>query len=153
MYSSVLVALDGSEPAAAAIPYALEMAQAFAARLILLRVLLHDTAFGALSAEPGPLSLARREYDARRSQAEGYLESLKRSLGTKGVPVECLIRDGEPAATILETAGSLGQSLIVITAYGKMASLTRGGLGSVAKDVLREANGPVLLVRLCSNFE
>lgn len=138
MYSNVLVALDGSQAAAAAIPHALEMARAFAARLILLRV---------LPIASGAEHPAGREYDAQRSQAEGYLDSLKRSLRNRGVKIESVIGCGDPASVILKTARSLGRPLVVITAYGRTPPQISSDFGRVALEVLKEAAGPVVFVR------
>jgi nucleotide-binding universal stress UspA family protein len=145
MYTSVLVALDGSESAAAAIPHGVELAVRLSVQLVFLRVVpgaAGETHEGANSAPAG-----RRDRDARRSQAEGYLESLKRSLTPQGVKIEYLVREGDPAATILETARSLGQSPLVITPHGHRPPAQEGKFGAVAKEILRHAEGPVLLVR------
>jgi len=144
MFAYVLLALDGSRIAAAAIPAALEMSNQFQAPLVILRVV--------RPREPsdGRLGLAgpdlRREYDSRRSQAEGYLESLKQGLESLAPRVEVLVKDGDPAAVILETARQLESPLIVMTARGKSSSRKRVALGDVARTVLEGAAGPVLLV-------
>jgi nucleotide-binding universal stress UspA family protein len=138
MYTAVLVALDGSQSAAAAIPPGLELAQAFVTRLVLLKVL------PAVDVTDGS---GRRDYDALRFQAEGYLESLKRSLRTRGVRIECVVSGGDPASVILGTAESLGQALLVITAHGMAPPDPDGELGRVAQEVLRRAEGPVVVVR------
>jgi nucleotide-binding universal stress UspA family protein len=135
MYLAVLVALDGSRAAAAAIPPALEIARAFVARLVLMRVV------------PGKEASHQRDYEAQRSQAEGYLDSLKRSLETSGVEVESVVGSGDPASVILDTARSLGRSLVVITAYSRKLPPSNRDLGHVARAILREAEGPVVFIR------
>jgi nucleotide-binding universal stress UspA family protein len=137
LYSAVLVALDGSEAAAAAVPRALEAARAFLVRLVLLRVV------PPIGEEGSP----QREYYSLQSQAEGYLESLKRSLRTRGVKIESIVESGEPASVILSTAQSLGTPLVVITAYGRKLHNGSDDIGSVARAVLRDADAPVLFVR------
>jgi nucleotide-binding universal stress UspA family protein len=146
MYSSIIVALDGSESAAAAIPHGLEMAIRFSVQLVLLSVI-PGGAPGLGTSGVLPSASGGREHAALRSQAEGYLDSLKRSLRSSGVTIESLIREGDPASVILETARNLGDSPIVITPFGQRPSLPLGSLGSVADEVLRNAHGPVLLVR------
>jgi nucleotide-binding universal stress UspA family protein len=137
VYLAVLVALDGSQAAASAIPPALELAAAFEARLVLLTVVPAINTDGA----------RQRDYDAQRFQAEGYLESLRKSLGTKGVKIEALVRTGDPATEILAAARSLGRPLVVITAFGRTPPQADGDLGAVAQEVLHSADGPVVLVR------
>ena len=137
MYSAVLVALDGSEAAAAAVPRAVEAAQAFALRLVLLRVVppIIDEEIG------------RREQDARRAQAEVYVGSLQRSLMARGTKVEAVVESGDPAAVILKIARSLGSPLIVLTAYGRNLPRGQDNIGQVARKVLAESEAAVLLVR------
>jgi nucleotide-binding universal stress UspA family protein len=138
MYSAVLVPLDGSSSAAAAIPTALELARAFLARLVLLRV---------LPSREGDAEPHKRDDDAQRIQAEGYLESLKRSLRTRGVRIESVVSRGDPASVILGTATSLGPALLVITAHGMAPPQAEKELGRVALEVLRRSEVPVVLVR------
>jgi nucleotide-binding universal stress UspA family protein len=115
------------------------MAKAFTVRLVLIRVVPV-----ARDSNGGP---QRRDYDALRFQAESYLESLKRSMGAKGVKIEAFVRTGNPAAEILEAARSFGQPLVVITTFGRTPPRADGELGAVAREVLRSADGPVLLLR------
>jgi nucleotide-binding universal stress UspA family protein len=140
MYAAVLVPLDGSQSAAAGIPPGLEFAKVFATRLVLLKV---------LPAPPNGVTdgQGRREYEALRYQAESYLESLKRSLRTRGVIIECLVRCGDPTPVILETAQSLGGALLVITPNGMSPAGPEGAHGSVATELLHRAEGPVVLIR------
>jgi nucleotide-binding universal stress UspA family protein len=114
------------------------MAKALMARLILLRVVPRTVDSDGAS---------QRDYDAQRFQAEGYLESLRRALRSKGVKIEALVRTGDPATEILEAARSLGRPLVVITAFGRTPPQADGDLGTVAQEVLRSADGPVVLVR------
>jgi nucleotide-binding universal stress UspA family protein len=138
MYSAVVVPLDGSSSAAAAIPPALELAKAFLTRLVLLRV---------LPSRDGDAESSQRDDDAQRIQAEGYLESIKRSLRTRGVRIESVVSRGDPASVILGTAASLGQAMLVITAHGVAPAQAEKELGRVALDVLRRSDVPVFLVR------
>jgi nucleotide-binding universal stress UspA family protein len=138
MYTAVLIPLDGSQSAARAIPPALEFAKVFATRLVLLRV---------LPSIKGKDGQGRRENDALRYQAESYLESLKRSLRTRGVIIECLVRCGDPASIILEAAQSLGGALLVITPHGMAPASPEGGHGRVATEILQRADGPVVVIR------
>jgi nucleotide-binding universal stress UspA family protein len=139
MYASVLVPLDGSEAAAAAVPHALAMARQFGSRLVFLRVV--DEAITSQG------SGSYRDYEAQRSQAEGYLDVLKRSLQNEDLSVDRIVGSGDPAAVILQTAKLLGRPLIVITAVGRTARPEIDAIGSVANDVLRHAGGAVVLVR------
>jgi nucleotide-binding universal stress UspA family protein len=139
MYPAVLVPLDGSQSAASGIPPGLEFAKVFATRLVLLRV---------LPSIKGKDGQGQRENDALRYQAETYLESLKRSLRTRGVIIQCLVRCGDPVSIILETAQSLGGALVVITLHGMAPERPEDGHGRVATEILQRADGPIVVIRL-----
>lgn len=156
MYVSVLVALDGSEQAAAAVPHGLAIARALDAVLLLVRVVpcMEEVCSvkGALEHVSGETSLEmlrRRQRDAERSQAEGYLAGLERSLRDEPVRINCRVKEGRPAEIILEIAKSLPDPLIVITASGRGASPAphERPLGQVARAVLCGAEVPVLVVQ------
>ena len=156
MYASVLVALDGSQLAAEAIPHGVAIARQFGARLILLRVVPPDDDLGADESGVHPSEVeasspvpGRRDRDALRSQAEGYLAGLKRLLVRQGINVEVVVREGKPAEVILDQARSIELPMVVITTYGKRFPLSppECALGSVTEEVLRSSTAPVLVVR------
>ena len=57
-----------------------------------------------------------------------------------------LVRDGDPAATILAAAAELGCDMIVMGTHGR-SGLERLLTGSVAETVMRQARCPVLVLR------
>jgi len=157
MYKSVLIALDGSEQAAKAIPQGVDIAREFGARVVLLRALVPEQQYEEMGPEPNLQTaetsadvMGRRDYDSQRSQAEGYLDGLKRSLRGSEVAVETRLEDGDPAEVIMRVAKSLEQPVIVITPYGKSASLSpteTGVFGRVADQVLQRSTAPVLVAK------
>jgi nucleotide-binding universal stress UspA family protein len=157
MYKSVVIALDGSEQAAKAIPQGIAIARQFGATIVLLRAVAPEMEIEAQGSEPDPqraeLSadvLARRDYDLKRSQAEGYLDGLKRSLRDGQLTIETRVEEGDPASVITRIARSLEQPVVVITPYGKSASLspaTHGVFGHVADEVLKQSSAPVLVAK------
>ena len=156
VFASVLVPLDGSNLAAKAIPPAAIIAQRFQARLILLRALsprenpVDDKCLPQPERAGGSLSiLTQRDYDAVRSQAEGYLDGMKRSLSGNGIEVETRLEEGDASSVIVQVAQCLDRPLVVITSSGKTASRTepRSGVGEVARQVLQECKAPVLVIK------
>jgi hypothetical protein len=96
------------------VPQGADIARRFDAPLILLRVLPSEKEFEDAGPEPDPQRaefsadvLGRREYDSLRAQAEGYLESIKKSLRSSGVAVETRLEEGKAAGAILRVANSL----------------------------------------------
>jgi nucleotide-binding universal stress UspA family protein len=113
------------------------MARVFLVPLVLLRVVPVRDTDGS----------HQREYDAQRSQAEGYLESLRRSLRGRGVRVESIVEGGDPASIILAKEHSLGGALVVITTHGRTSAYDEGDIGRVASEVLKKSEGPVLIIK------
>jgi nucleotide-binding universal stress UspA family protein len=134
MYTSVLVPLDGSEAAAQVVPRALELARQLEVPLVLLRVVID-----------GGIEVTR-EQQALLSQAEAYLNSIRKSLRTRGVIIELVTRTGDPATATLETAASLSRCLIVMATHGKNPR-SEAPLGRVAGEIVRRAGAPVVLIR------
>ena len=141
----VLVPLDGS-PLAASI---LEQARAFAwmtrSELLLLMVV-----------QPIPVLLPpflwppekllespeQRELAARR-----YLETLKKELRSEGIMVQSRVRTARKVAReILHTARAEECSMIAMATHGA-SGLDRVMLGSIADQVVRHADMPVLVLR------
>lgn len=135
--NKILVPLDGSEMAEAAIAPALGMAQPGSA-LILMR-----------AAEAGVLAGADvigAQIQVVR-EAEEYLAGVKAKLektGAKGV--ETHVWYGPAAPAVVEAAKVQKVDLIVMSTHGR-SGLGRIIFGSVAESVLRGTRAPILLVR------
>ena len=133
----ILIPLDGSEMAEAAIAPALEMAQA-GSSLILMR---------AADARilPGTDAIDAQVQAVR--EAEDYLAGVKAKLekaGTKGV--ETHVWYGPAAPAVVEAARVQKIDLIVMSTHGR-SGLGRIIFGSVAESVLRGTRVPIFLVR------
>jgi nucleotide-binding universal stress UspA family protein len=140
MYKQILVPLDGSALAERALPVASRVAHASGGALLVLRVI--------PSAEllaPPAASLAIPTA-AEHERASAYLRTIAQRPDLAGLPTESVIREGDPAATILEEAASRHTELIILGSHGR-TGLLRWVLGSVAERVARHAALPVLVVR------
>ena len=132
----LLVPLDGSEEAQAALPYALALATP-GAELILLTVL--PTAEAApTSAEPGTTTPEDR--------ARAALELVAKGARQAGHAVRIEVAVGDPTARIVDAAADMNVTMIVMTSHGRGA-LGRLIFGSVADGVARTADVPVMIVR------
>jgi nucleotide-binding universal stress UspA family protein len=135
--SRVVVALDGSERADAAVPWGEALARAFGTSLLLLEVLTYPGAPGFESPEQG------RIVSAAESEAHAHLGVLAEDVRSRGVDArERVVRAPGAAAEILQEAAL---DPIVMTTRGR-GGLARFVLGSVADKVVRGASGPVLVV-------
>ena len=90
-------------------------------------------------------------YEAAGRAAQGELEALASSPTAEGVRLVQVIRkDFSPAAGILEYAGAEGIDMIVLGTHGRRGP-ARLFLGSVAEEVMRAADCPVLAMRPPAN--
>jgi nucleotide-binding universal stress UspA family protein len=131
----VLVPLDGSRLAEAALPFAVDLARDADASLVLLRVV------EAATSEPSSVRL-----DATR-EAERYLDDVAGRAHAEGArQVIRSLWGGSPGHAIVAAAEHHGVDIIVMTTHGR-TGLQRECFGSVAESVLRGASRPVLVVR------
>ena len=156
MYAKVLLALDGSELSASAVPHALSVAKPLGAEVVLLQVV--DSVghivsqYAPAGFEPGAgrveAKIAEQAVDAQRSAAEQYLNEVKSGLEAEGVAnVSIEIVEGSPGDMICRCAEELGCDLVVMATHGR-SGLGRAVLGSVADYVVRHTpHAAVLLVR------
>ena len=141
----VLVAVDGSETARAALRFVRIVHRPDDAHVGLLHVLPAPRASGgrrrrrpAANREPGP--------DPRPADADAVLADAASVLGETVRPVERLVSEGDPAREIVRIAEDRDVDLVVVGARG-LRTLERLLLGSVSEAVLHHAARPVLIVR------
>lgn len=138
MYSKILVPLDGSPLAEGILPQVSGMARVHGAKILLLRV---SFALVFPGADPAEAQLGAIQ------EAEGYIEGIRNRTEAEGVKVETAVRYGFPAEEILTHARRNGADLIAMATHGRTGP-ARWVLGSVAEQVLRHADIPVLLFRV-----
>jgi nucleotide-binding universal stress UspA family protein len=140
MAKRILVPLDGSPPAERIVPLVADLARGSGASLRLLHV----------APEPDPTVpregqvAARADQEMARLESQGreYLHGLEAQL--QSVPVDSVVRFGDPVAEILKEANAFGADLIAVTTAGQ-GGLCRVALGSVAEQVFLRAAAAVLL--------
>ncbi len=144
MYERILVPLDGSQFAEAALKDVRTVVEGRKVdKVFLVRVvepLIIDVK-DYLGAER-----MREAEDRLEASAKSYLEGVAAGLRKEGIPVETrLVVDGEPAEKILDTAGEEKVELIVMSTHGR-TGFKRWVFGSVANRVLVHSSVPVLMV-------
>jgi nucleotide-binding universal stress UspA family protein len=137
---TVVVPLDGSDLAEAAIGPAAELAQAAGARLVLLRVEPSVAAIGEGFMLVPDFELTD---EAVTRVAEAYLAQASR-LVPEQVAVETRAVRGPVPHALLDTLARMRPDLVVMTTRGR-GGLRRALLGSVADRVVR-SGAPVLLI-------
>jgi nucleotide-binding universal stress UspA family protein len=137
---SILVPLDGSSVAEQALPVAMAIAER--ARCKIKLVLVHQPLFGI---EPGPaftkmeLAMEKANRDYLRSVVARYRERLGRALTSA-------VLEGPVAATLARYGRELSADLMVMTTHGR-GGIRRAWLGSVADQLIRTSEVPILVVR------
>jgi nucleotide-binding universal stress UspA family protein len=138
-YRTILVAIDGSPDAAAALRHAVSLARDQHARLILLTVM---PATAPQVATPGAVATPPgASEDAFASILRESVETLPPDVG-----VQTRLARGRPAKRIVETAQECDCDLIVMGFHGH-GRLHHALIGSVSGSVLNSSTLPVLLMR------
>lgn len=141
----VLVPLDGSGLAEAALGPASRIARGSGAELILARVIGRELTVGSPYL-PHAAEDQAEHLEERRERARTYLEEVAERLRADGVPIAgAEVRSGTAAETLLELARERAD-MIAMATHGR-GGLRRWVLGSVSDKVLRGGEQPVLLVR------
>ncbi len=143
MYTELLIPLDGSPLADAAIPHAAEIARRLMGGLHLVRVFTPMTTLGAppeaAALIPDPAWNERMEADARL-WLDRRAESVRESTG---LAVTHELRIGGPVDEIVAVANERRCAAIVCSTHG-LGGWALRWLGSVADGVIRHAACPVL---------
>jgi nucleotide-binding universal stress UspA family protein len=140
MYKRILVTLDGSARAEAALPHAIVHAKFFQSELILLKVL-------APLREHSTLRTAgKRAQQVTDELVHEYLERVAADVRKEGIHVQVATVEGRPYLEIVRFAENHQVNLIVMSTRGQ-SGVSRWLLGSVSDRVVRGASVPVLLVQ------
>jgi nucleotide-binding universal stress UspA family protein len=141
---TLLVPLDGSELADAALPVASDLAEATGARVILVSVVPGP---GQLVAGQGGAitTYAGAEHHALEAEAWAFLQSRAERIAA-AAGVDTVIRFGAAAAEISAAADEYAAAAVVMSTHGR-AGLVRSMFGSVAGIVLHDTRVPVVMIR------
>ena len=138
---SVVVGDDSSEEAQRAGDFAARLGWLFGASTVLVRAFHHHVLTRAPVRTP-------RAAEQRTVGAEGALsaraEALECILGTRP---ETVVEIGDAASVIQDVADARGAGTLVAVGSRGAGAVRRFALGSVSADVLRSAEGPVLVCR------
>lgn len=140
----IIVPLDGSPVAEAALAPAMDLARAAQAAVTLLRVAPPGPAGQAAIDGAGVLLDVARIEEQHGRAAGLYLAEVRATLPAD-VRIEAMVLRGAPGAVLTEVLGGGGVDLAVMSTHGR-GGLHRLVMGSVAEQVVR-AGVPVLLVR------
>jgi nucleotide-binding universal stress UspA family protein len=136
----ILVPVDFSNCSKKALQYAVPFARQFEAGIVLLYVVQPYIPVPEMSTvDVGLVQMQMREGGLKE------LAALKDTVAAE-VPVETVMRMGNPHLEIIRAARELGIDLIVLSTHGR-SGLAHVFMGSVTERVVRHASCPVLVVR------
>ncbi len=141
---TVLVPLDGSPFAEQALPWAIAVARKSRARLRLAMV--HQLPSPPPVDEATLRLYTKVELGLRRSQRDYVHRIAARIKGDDGVQTATAMLEGTPAPALAKYVTEIGVDLVVMTTHGR-GGLERAWLGSVADQLVRTLEIPVLLIR------
>jgi nucleotide-binding universal stress UspA family protein len=140
--SHVLVLLDGSPLADEALREALEL---FDCRVTVLNVV---TPIDAGMSEGGVLGADEDRRESARDRADRLVERARAQATEADRSIETVVRDGDPAETVLEYVAAHDVDHVVMGGHGgERGSIARRLLGTVATSVVSEAPVTVTVVR------
>jgi nucleotide-binding universal stress UspA family protein len=138
MVSTVAVGTDGSATASEAVGMAVELAQRFDAKLVLL------SAFEEGAGKRGAISSSEVEWvSSDAARAREILARTEDQLRRQGIDCATRIDEGDPADVLVELATECGADLLVIGNKG----MRRRVLGSVPNTITHKAPCSVLVVK------
>lgn len=144
MYKKILVPLDGSKLAEAALPHAESLAGQYDATLILLSVITPPTITTGRGVEA--MQLFGTEIDTLQQDAEQYLHGLKNKLSKRRIQVKTVVKLEPVVRSIVATASESAVDLVIIASHGR-SGLGRVFFGSIAAGVLNRIEQPLMIIR------
>ncbi|GAC1430512.1 MAG: hypothetical protein NVSMB5_24760 [Candidatus Velthaea sp.] len=147
IFRRILVPVDGSEPANAAVALALKVADndGNVADLVFCHVVDIAAEYRAIS-EAQMIVGAQDMIEEDKVRGAKLIDAVVKTATDAGVKATGEILEGDPAETIVRRARDGGFDLIVTGTHGR-DGLERLFLGSTAEHVLRHASVPVLAVK------
>ena len=136
----VLVPLDGSPLAECTLPWAVAVAQAFAARITLLRVLERPAVSASTSHHHDAV-----DWEMRRAEAQSQLARIDRDLKARRMTSAIELLEGRPAEQIINFARAHHVDLVVLSSHGE-GGLSGWALSSTALMVVARTHSSVLVV-------
>ncbi len=143
MYKKILVPLDGSKLAESVLVHVRPLAKSMQSEVVLLRVVSLPVSSYVVVTEPRLVVDANADAEA---QARDYLKGIAATLKTEGIQTSVEIGTGVIGETIQKFAVDVRADLIAMSTHGR-GGLARLVIGSVADQLVRNSEVPILLIR------
>jgi len=146
----VLIALDYDPPAQKIVETGYALAKGMNAEIILLHVLSDATYYSSLNYFPvmgyegfNNLGVLQVDNDELRKTAQEFLDKSKQHLNDETIVT--VVKEGDFAESIIETATELNADVIVMGSHGRRG-LDKMLMGSVAESVLHKSIIPLFII-------
>jgi len=131
MFKTIMVPTDGSEFAGRAEDIAISLASKYEGRIVGVYVIDEKLIY---------------PYDVLEDEGKGILKNLSAKAREKGVIVDEILVFGDPAKDLITISKRMDADIVVIGTHGKKG-LERLLMGSVAENIIKSVDAPVLLVK------
>jgi nucleotide-binding universal stress UspA family protein len=139
MIRRILVPLDGSPKAEAALGHAVAIAESLDAELVLLRIVEAQLTLG----DPVVSSV---DWRLHRVEATAYLRDTRARLEAQGTPASIEVREGRAADEILRFLTGRGAELVVLAAHG-LGEASDFPFGGTVHKIVARVPASVMIVR------
>jgi nucleotide-binding universal stress UspA family protein len=151
MYEKILVPLDGSKVAEAALANVADLAMRMAPKtkieVTLLQVISNLTYNVLTPEELAQIPYSEKDLKQITQKSLEYLEKVAETLRVKHIDVKTMVSVGHAADEIVKVSQAIGANVIAMSTHG-YSGVKRWALGSVADKVLHISDIPVLLIRV-----
>lgn len=141
MFRHIVVPLDGSSSSERSLPHCVAVANAFQARVTLLRVAESPTSSGGHGRFVDPL-----DWKMVRNEVETYLDQWRSRLQAQGLDVSAVAIEGPPEHRIVDFVRDHEADLVLLTSHGEGAN-NSWNMGSVAQKVMQMLPSSMLIVK------
>lgn len=141
----VLIALDYDSTSQKVAERGFTMAKAMQAEIILLHVISNPTLYytGYTGSFVGMMPIQTKNADDLKTVAQNFLDKIKHDFGNESI--QTIVKEGDTANSILETAKQLHADIIVLGTHSRKW-LENILMGSVAEKVLEDTILPLFII-------
>ncbi|WXG40318.1 MAG: universal stress protein [Candidatus Freyarchaeum deiterrae] len=143
MFKKILVATDGSKYAEKAVDYAVALAEAFGAELVVLSVV-EMAQLERL--EPYAKEGIQEIKEQMKAKAKQFVDEAEKKAKSKSIKIAKYVLEGDPGKLVCDQAEREGVDLIVVGIRGTTGT-QRVVVGSHAMKILRSSKRPVFIAR------
>jgi nucleotide-binding universal stress UspA family protein len=153
MYGKILLPVDDLDSAGLAISNAKTLAGSTGAKVILLHIVspenplvIHDDHLGGVHAAAEIVEIAQHDEAVHEREQKEIFDAAARDNSTDGVEFSAIVIVGNAHNEISKVVSEQGIDLVIISTHGRRG-VSRAVLGSVADEVMRDVDVPVMVVR------